>query len=680
MDSSRRRAFARLWVRIALLAVALMLGAVAYTSSSLPALGGALVAAALGLRATDLSDLRRPAASATSPGPVTLAGTDTAPSAAKAVEPVDDENPAAILAALRAGVRARPNFALGLGAVVCGLIAASFQRINALTLLSAILWIAGIALIVAAGLVHDRRDAQTLPFRPLWTGLALGLSLGVLALLLRAIGLGLVPPYMHGDEGAQGTTVLRLLAGETPSFASTETSFGFAFVFPYLQSLGLRLFGVNEVGLRIMSAVFGAATVVITYFAAEAGFRSRAAGFISALLLAFHHLHLHYSRMAMPTIEAAPWAPLAFWMLLLANSQWDQSGPRRYAPYVISGVSAALAQYFYSAGRIVPILVGVWLLFMLIGRRVTWGQIGAVALGAFVAAAPILVEFVNRPEVVIGRAAAVSIFNENVYRHTLGADAQLPRDLGRLLVLQTQKMIEFFVFRGDSSGFYMSEFPPFDVLTSVLIWIGLGLALARIRRLMEFGLVTWIVLAVALGGVLQLDPPSGPRMTIAIPAIIMLAVLALRQTWRLVTSVSGMTLRWLVAPFIIAAIGIICYANYDTYFNQYARQELNGTGLRITREFALDQERYKAFVMGDPAWVNAPTVRFMASKATIVAVDTANQLPDPATTDQGIVVVAMAPKAAELDRYRLRFPGGASSSYTTPQGQLMFLTYRIPPK
>ena len=102
--------------------------------------------------------------------------------------------------------------------------------------------------------------------------------------------------------------------------------------------------------------------------------------------------------------------------------------------------------------------------------------------------------------------------------------------------------------------------------------------------------------------------------------------------------------------------------------------------MEAIRTLAFEQDRYRAYVMGDPHLAGFTGTRFMASRASISSVEQADAIPSPDVDDKGTVVIATTAKTAEFDRYRARFPGGVSSSYTTPQGQLMFLTYRIPPK
>ena len=344
----------------------------------------------------------------------------------------------------------------------------------------------------------------------------------------------------------------------------------------------------------------------------------------------------------------------------------------------VAGLATGLAQYFYAAGRLVAVLLILWLARMALMKSLSWKHLGAVALGLFVIGAPLAIEYLARPEMVFSRAQGVSIFNEPIYKHTLGPNAELPRDLGLLLGKQTQHMLEFFVFRGDTSGFYSSEIPPLDVVSSALFWVGFGIMLFRLKRTGEFMTVTWLVSTVVIGGILNVDAPGGPRLVIAHAAMAIMAAYGLWQIWLLISALSGPILRWLAAPLIAGALAFICLTNLNTYFVTYASRADYSDGIRIVRELAKDQGNYDAYVMGNPTWVGFSVTRFMASKARIAAAEKASELPPPGKDGRGIVVVAMAKSAPELAAYKNAHPGGLSSSYVL-RGQLLFSTYRIPP-
>jgi 4-amino-4-deoxy-L-arabinose transferase-like glycosyltransferase len=67
-------------------------------------------------------------------------------------------------------------------------------------------------------------------------------------------------------------------------------------VFIYAQVPVMALLGMNELTVRLTTALFGIATVVAVYFAGSALFRSKAAGLAAAFFLAVMPWHIHFSR------------------------------------------------------------------------------------------------------------------------------------------------------------------------------------------------------------------------------------------------------------------------------------------------------------------------------------------------------------------------------------------------
>jgi len=676
MNSSRRIAYIRFGARAALLLAALILGVIAYTGSNLPALGGALVAAALGLRPMDLAALR---SLQRDENPATLASEKTGASIAEGPLQGDDDKPMNAedtKVFLVRTTRERPLLAFGFPAIVLAMLSAATEQSQALVVLSTLCFLLSIGFLLWGAGRQDRvvkiaiSRVDIIAFTLITAG----------TLVIRLVDLNNTPASFHVDEGIQGVFSLTLLTKQAWHFASTRNDFALPYLFPYAQAAGVAIFGADALGLRLASAVFGTACVALTYGAARAGFGSTSAALFAAFLVAVNNLHLQFSRLGMPAIGSAPWAILALWALLRSDAA-AESGRRPLLGFAIAGIAAGLAQYFYAAGRLVPILLAIWTLHMILRKRVSFAQIMVMLAGGLISIAPLLVEYAIRPELVIGRASAVDVFsNPDLLRHTLGADAQMPRDFLKLLVLQSTRVVEFFVFRGDSSGFYTNEIAPLDATTAALFWIGFGISILRIKKLRDFAAVSWVVVTAIAGGIPFLDPPSGPRMIIVMPAIALICATSIEQLWRLLTSITGFSLRWLALPILLGATLTAGYTQLDAYFGRYASQKLYGSSMEIVRTLAYQQDRYRAYVMGDPNIVGFTGTRYMASRAFVRAIEQADALPAPDMDEKGTVVIATAGKAAELDRYKARYPGGASSSYVTPQGQLMFLTYRIPPK
>ena len=159
----------------------------------------------------------------------------------------------------------------------------------------------------------------------------------------------------------------------------------FPFVYPYLQSHGIELFGRNLAGLRAASAVVGALTIPAVYLMAKTLF-DRKTALIAALLLATFPPHLHFSRLALNNI-----ADPLFGTLGIAFVARGLMSSRR-VDYALGGALLGLTHYFYEGGRIIFIpVVSLWLAGLLImwGPRLRWRNWLIVGLTALVVGLPI---------------------------------------------------------------------------------------------------------------------------------------------------------------------------------------------------------------------------------------------------------------------------------------------------
>jgi hypothetical protein len=135
-----------------------------------------------------------------------------------------------------------------------------------------------------------------------------------------------------------------------------------------------KMFGVGEVGLRSLSAVFGAATVPVAYFVGRE-LASRRAGLIVAAMVAVNPMLIWYSQ------EARSYAPLVFFgalsLLFFARALRTREG-RDLAFWTLSSALALCSHYFavFAVG-----IEAAWLLFALRDRwRVVLPAIGGVVM------------------------------------------------------------------------------------------------------------------------------------------------------------------------------------------------------------------------------------------------------------------------------------------------------------
>ncbi|MDZ7727110.1 MAG: glycosyltransferase family 39 protein [Dehalococcoidia bacterium] len=210
---------------------------------------------------------------------------------------------------------------------------------------------------------------------------------GAVALVLRIVQLDQLPAGLHGDEAIVGLEAERILRegwiGVYSPLAAGQPAGPI-----YAWAPAVAAFGNSIMAVRLVAALAGAASVVVTFLLLRRDFGLLAA-FVSAAILAAVAWHLHYSRIAFP---------LAFWPLLIVVMQWAvvrafASADRRW--WIAAGAVTALGVYVYNAHWIAGAAVaaaGIVFLAMRgrgLLRRDLW-NVAAAAGGAALVLLPML--------------------------------------------------------------------------------------------------------------------------------------------------------------------------------------------------------------------------------------------------------------------------------------------------
>lgn len=564
------------------------------------------------------------------------------------------------------------------------------------------LWIAALVLIVAATLSQDRsllaprRWARQLRERPVALELGLVIGLTLIALALRAPDLYQYSPLMHADEAESGLLGLRILEGPEPVPPFVTGWYDLPTLYHYLQAASMALFGHTEAGLRMLSALFGAACIPTLYAVGRLGW-GRLAGVTAAWLMTVSHLHIQFSRVAAGYIDPAFFAVLLVLLLLMAHRLARRPTAKVYAGgtalptvaarrtplvlWVAVGFILGLSLYLYYAARLIPIVAAPLILFLWITRRANFRQMVVMVAAALVVFAPLGLFYAAHPQTLLSRQSEVSIFNPGNVRHTLGPDAALPRDFGRLARHQVTRTIGFFIERGDESDKYWNQVPAFDTITKVLFWLGLAAALSRLRRFGEFTLLVWFGLGLVLGGFLTINPPTSQRLMVMLPTVYLFGGLFVARAWEMLQGVIRVQLRPVGLLVWSAAAGLLFLINYQFYFVQYGRNATGLAPIMVARELAKEPDQYQAFFMGRPVmYADYGTIRFVARHAQVSELDDINALPPPDSHSKGTLVIALPHRLGELQAITGRYPGGVLSEHQDPAGRPIFYSYRLAPR
>ncbi len=409
---------------------------------------------------------------------------------------------------------------------------------------------------------------------------AVALLITLVALFFQLYRLGDLWPVPRFDPAYNAMEVLRIVRrGVTPIFFPDNG--GREPLFIYLQALTLSGLGFNTFALRLPGALAGMLAVPALF-----GFsRSLLAGEDQALVrwvpawaalgLALSAWHVSQTRLG---LRAALVPCLAVCVAWLAVIGWRRAsllcphlpapaaprglGWRRYRWLAAAGALLGMTFYTYTSARFLPFVLGLAFLPDLLmkpaggaasrGRR--WLGFAVLALAALVVFAPLGWYYLHHPTMFADRAGSVMVWN--VWKPSAGQTSTLVAELA----LNVWRVAAWF-----------GSFP---LLLVAGLVIGLGVALARIRRLEYRLLVVWW-LVLLLPTLLTTEAPHLLRSLGAAPATYLLIGLGLA------TGAAWLSRRRPVSPNLVMAggllvVGLSSFPLLD-YFRPGQKDSLVGT-------------------------------------------------------------------------------------------------------
>lgn len=576
-------------------------------------------------------------------------------------------------------------------------------------------WVGSVVALVVAAAAWDSRRRSQMPmskpahavqpaalrsfFSVLWADvgdLALLAVLLVGALWLRLPGLVNQPYVVHGDEAACGMEALRWLHGGVPSLISVGW-YGLPMAGYGLPALVMRVAGANLFGLRLSSVLIGVLSIALLYALARE-FAGRRMAFVAAASMTLAHVHIHFSRMGIHYIHAPFAVLLTLWLLVRALRT------QRALPAVLAGVGLSLSAQVYFSARIVFVIVPLFLIGLLVFHR-AWlnGRAlvpGWAALSLLVSCGPLGVFFLKNPDPLKERSAEVLILNLTPAMRAHLSSQFGSADLSTVLMRQLAAVPLLVGGLADQSLQYGPLYPLFDALMAVLVTVGFFYALLHLTRPLCLLLVIWVACTVVLGGVLTIDMPWWPRLLVMVPALCLLAALALEEVlravqrawasleWALLPMTPGRRLRALMLGWLLAlaVLGYTGGQSYQHYFVEYP-QTVNSNSWRtqyttIGRYLAELPAGTDVILFSDDGLIwDYPTFQFLAPHVHGQQVDSSQALQAALSSRAGPVLMIITPRKAS-DFQRLlsmpgRVPAGRYLIHTDAQGQIAFFTYSI---
>jgi hypothetical protein len=498
-----------------------------------------------------------------------------------------------------------------------------------------------------------------------------------LAFVLEGYHVADIPPGFHGDEGESGMQALQLLHGEVGSLISVGW-----YHLPMLSfswhAISMRIFGETVFGLRMSSVMVGTLTLIPFYFLTRLLF-NRTTALLAIFFLAVSHPFIALNRLGINYTQTTLFEVTTFYFLFRGLHT------RRWWDFAASGLFMGVGLYLYYASRLVPFIVLGFLFCLWLSSRSLLREhgrgIAVLWLSAMLVFAPMGAYFVQHPWQFMSRTSFVFVLGNQGW-----VDAPYPRENAVLTLLyQTARVLPLFNYGGDTSGQYGYRGPMLDFLTAILFVLGLAYATARAQRPRHFFLLIWFWATIIAGGILTLPAPFVPRLAGMLPVAALFAALAgsatldvLKEAWT-----DRKATRATLGALVALTLGVVCYLNYDTYFNDYL-PTVQGWAMRepataIARYMNSLGDDYEVYLLGEPKlYVRHGTIRFIARdiKATDV-LDPSLYIPLRSSGGKNAAYILLPSHLQHLDTLQQYYPRGVIRNFTRESGELWFTTFEV---
>lgn len=187
----------------------------------------------------------------------------------------------------------------------------------------------------------------------------------IVALLLRVVQISSNPPSLSWDEvsiGYNAYSILKTGKDEHGRFLPYDTFVAYGDYKPplaiYTTVPFVAVFGLNELAVRLPSAIFGTLTVLITFFLVKELFKkssfSNQLAILTSFLLAISPWHINLSRAGFEANIALFLAVLGSWLVLSSRTH-----PRRWT---IAWLPFVASIYTFNSSRVFSVFIGAALL------------------------------------------------------------------------------------------------------------------------------------------------------------------------------------------------------------------------------------------------------------------------------------------------------------------------------
>jgi 4-amino-4-deoxy-L-arabinose transferase-like glycosyltransferase len=531
-------------------------------------------------------------------------------------------------------------------------------------------WVGAITLALLAGWKNES-SARPLLRTTLY-------SLGgvfLLAFLPRIIFPATIPVFLTGDEGSSGLTASLFASGKANNIFITSW-YAFPALYFTIPGFFIQILGQDVTALRISSAIPGALTVVCVFWLLKTAYNDRTA-WIGALFLSFLHFHVHFSRIGLNNI----WDGL--WFTVAVGALWYAWTYERRNAYLLAGLALGLSQYFYSSGRILIVLIILWLVIAAWHDRdrLKRSASGLIFFGLVAAATvmPLALFYFEFPQELVAPLNRVTILNDWL---TITVEGRgLPA--WRILLEQFALGFGAYVFV-PLRHWYLPEVPMLRTVPAVFFMAGLVFLFFTRPKKFNLMLLLWLI-AYSIIGALSESTPASQRYPASAPAAAMLVAIGVGESARFLTKIWPKTQK--IAWMSILTIGLLMAASEAYfYFFEYTPKSVTDLaqtnsmiGYRMGLYLDQRQDHPQIYFLGAPAmgFYSIPSTQYLAPdfKDGIDVNFPWGDAQNPPVEGDHLLFIVLPFLEEDLAAIRDEYPGGKITVQYSTDNQPLFYIY-----
>ncbi len=501
----------------------------------------------------------------------------------------------------------------------------------------------------------------------------------LLAFLFRAVALERIPANLGGDEGTQLLAALELV--EPPLDNPFATGWYSVPTMSFLAyGLAMRLFGATVAGGRMLSAIAGTLTVLTTYLLGRT-LGGRRVGWVAALVVAFSHYHIHFSRLASNQIFDPLIGTLAIWFLWLALKPGEAPSA---ACWGLAGLVAGMGWYAYFGARWVTALIGMIVVWRMVvePRFLARHRHGLLlfAAGWLIVVLPLLGWYTVHPSPLTERYNAVSIFASGWLEREVEITG---KSAFALLLRQLWRAATAFHLTPDPTFWYFPQAPLLDFIGGALMLVGLGAALRHASWPSRGMTLLWYGTTLLAAWAMTENPPSSQRGLLLVPAVALLVAWGVEALWAALQSPQ------LARVTFGIILSVMALYNLSFYFGLYTPRRVYGnptSEVATTLAYYILEHPHRA-CLGREAqschsmvyFFGAPYLYWQFGGLAFllrgqVGVDVLpDTLPEQVTSPARFIFVRE--RFGELEAIRAAYPGGTVAEVSSADGRVLAQIY-----